>query len=144
MARIPDIERRLLNWARWWIANKTGSIGFALSRREEHRVDGEGYDAQAWVPTVDCEADETEAAIGALDPQLSAAVREYYLSGKGVEVKARKLGCSRATLYARIDQAHRALAGWFADQHRARGEERARVEKLQRAAAAAKAGSFHT
>ncbi|WP_449574979.1 hypothetical protein [Methylibium petroleiphilum] len=133
MARDPDMERRLRNWARWRIGNSSGGLGFASAKLEE-RVDGGGYDAQARMPTIDHEAGETEEAVLALDSRLRATVESVYVASGTVSSKAARLCCSEATIHARIIEAHRALARWFSEKAATRREERARVEKLQRAA----------
>ena len=134
MARIPDIERRLLNWARVRLARDSGGIGYASTTLRE-RVDGDGWDSHARIPTVDHDADVTEAAIASLDVDLQRTVQEVYLRGDGIAAKARRLGVAPATVYSRIDMAHIRLAGWFSERDRAAGAERERVERLQRSAA---------
>lgn len=133
MARIEDIERRLLNWARWRLGATRSPLGYAQAQFGE-RVDGEGWDAPAVIPTVDAEAAETDRAVGALDSRLRRTVEVAYLHGGGIARKLQMLACSRATLHARIDEAHRKLSGWFTDQHRQAQAERQRVEQLQRRA----------
>ena len=134
MARLPDIERRLLNWARWRIGSLSGGMGYARTRYE-HRVDGEGYDAQSRIPTDDCEAEQTDRAIAALEPPLQRALAETYLRGDGAAMKARRAGCSEATLYARVERAHRLIAAWLTDHASQARSERQRTEALQRSAA---------
>jgi len=134
MARIEDIERRLLNWARWRIDRTGGVLGYAAATLEE-RVDGEGWDAQAVIPTVDCEASDTELAVQVLEGRLKATVEMVYLQGGGMRRKAERLCCSEATVHARIDEAHRKLSTWFTDRQQQRQAERERVQRLQRLAA---------
>lgn len=131
MARIPDIERRLLNWARVRLARDSGGIGFASTTMRE-RVDCEGWDAQARIPTIDHDADVTEQAIQSLQAEQRDAIRAVYLKGDGLRAAARRLGVSPATVGARIDMAHIRLASWFSERDRAARAERARVEALQR------------
>lgn len=131
MARLPDIERRLLNWARWKIGCTSGGLGYAATAMRE-RVDGEGYDAQAHIPTVDTEAEQTEQAVQALDGRLRMTVETFYIDGGSERKKLAKLCCSKTTLHARIDEAHRALSAWLSGQAAAARDERARVERLQR------------
>jgi DNA-directed RNA polymerase specialized sigma24 family protein len=133
MARIEDIDRRLLNWARWRIDRTGGVLGYAAAPLAE-RVDGEGWDAQALIPTVDCEASDTEVAVQALEGRLKAAVEMVYVQGGGMRRKAERLCCSEAAVHARIDEAHRKLSAWFTDRHQQRLAERERVQQLQRLA----------
>jgi DNA-directed RNA polymerase specialized sigma24 family protein len=134
MARIEDIERRLLNWARWRIDRTSGVLGYAAAPLAE-RVDGEGWDAHALIPTVDCEASDTEVAVQALEGRLKATVEMVYVQGGGMRRKAERLCCSEATVHARIDEAHRKLSNWFTDRQQQREAERERVQQLQRLAA---------
>lgn len=131
MAKLPDIERKLLNWARYRLRRDSGAIGYATTSLRE-RVDGEGWDARAAIPTVDSDADVTEQAIQSLQVDLRHTIEEFYLRGDGVDAKARRLGCSRAAVYARISLAHLQLASWFSERDRVARQERERVEKLQR------------
>lgn len=131
MARLPDIERRLLNWARWRIGCTSGGLGYASVAMEE-RVDQEGYDAQAHIPTVDTEAEETDQCVAALEGRLRLTVVKVYVDGGTIRKKARDLCCTEATVYARIDEAHRAISARLAGLAAAARDERARVERLQR------------
>lgn len=131
MARMHDIERRLLNWARWKIGGASGGLGYARAK-DEHRVDGEGYDAQSVVPTIDCEADETDQAVRALEGRLRATLEAVYVDGGGMRQKAKKLCCTEATIHSRVDEAHRRISGWLSDKRQQRDAERSRVEALQR------------
>ena len=132
MARIPDIERRLLNWARVRLARDSGGIGYASTSFRE-RVDCEGWDAQARIPTVDHDADITEQAIQSLQPELRETVHTVYLRGDGVRAAGKRLSVAPSTVSARIDMAHTRLASWFSERERAARAERDRVEALQRA-----------
>jgi len=131
MARLPDIERRLLNWARWKIGCTSGGLGYASVAIVE-RIDLKGWDSQAHIPTVDTEAEQTEQAVQALDGRLRMTVVTFYIDGGSERKKLAKLCCSKTTLHARIDEAHRALSAWLSGQASAAREERARVERLQR------------
>lgn len=131
MARIEDIERRLLNWARYWALMEGGGGNFASSDMTQERVDGGGWDAPTVIGTNDAEAEETERAVQSLEPGLEAAVREYYLEGGSIKRRASSVGVSVATLYLRIEQAHRAISNWLSEQARARDEQRRRVEALR-------------
>ena len=132
MARIPDIERRLLNWARVRLARDSGGIGWATTTWRE-RVDGEGWDAQARIPTIDHDAEVTEQAIQSLQADLRETVHTVYLRGDGIRAAGRRLSVAPSTVSARIDMAHIRLASWFSERDRAARAERERVEALQRA-----------
>lgn len=138
MARIEWVHYRLLNWSRWLLTQGMGPLGFARTEPS----DAAGGDLQPWieapVPTNAIEASETHDAVQLLPGELKATLIQFY-TGKGTEADhIKKLCCSRSTLHARIERAHRLLGEHFevrrskAD-HAAR-EERARVEKVQQAA----------
>jgi hypothetical protein len=133
MARIPDIERRLLNWQRWRALMHDGGGNFARASTEE-RVDGQGWDAPTVINTLDAEAEITEQGVMALASPLRAAVESMYLAGGGVARKARRLCISEATLYLRVEQAHRALASWLSDRTLVQRAQQERMQALQRAA----------
>jgi hypothetical protein len=133
MARIPDIERRLLNWARWRALMSDGGGNFARASMEE-RVDGEGWDAPTVINTLDAEAEETERGVLLLQSPLRAAVEIIYIGNGTIKRKAARLCVSEATLYLRVDQAHRALASWLSEKARAQQEHKRRLQALQGAA----------
>lgn len=129
MARIEDIERRLLNWARWKIGGSAGGLGYASvnlagdTSRELYR--------EARIPTNDCEAEETDRAVVSLDSDLRRTVEVVYLGSGGTRNKAAALCCTEATVYARVDRAHRLLAQWFTARQRDRAIERDRLDALR-------------
>lgn len=132
MRMLPDIDRRLLNWARYILMMQGGGNMARVSTEE--RVDGEGYDAPTVIPTNDHEAEETHAGVQTLRSELRAAVECWYLAPGGVSQKCRRLCVSETTLRERIGQAHRALAQWLSDKVQAARAQRERVEALQRSA----------
>lgn len=126
--RIEDIERRLLNWARWKLGGTAGGLGFAtvqlqaaLSAREHVR--------EAVIPTSDAEASETDEAVRALDSTLRRTVEVVYLAGGGVRDKARRLACGEATLHSRVARAHSLIQSHLSDLAARRRQERERVER---------------
>jgi hypothetical protein len=63
------------------------------------------------------EAEQTHAAVMALDHDLRATVFEAYLKGGTVEQKIKALGVrSRQTYYDRLERAYIKLLGFFNDQ----------------------------
>lgn len=129
MARDAEIERRLLNWARWRVARGVGALGYAAVQLGEQVGTRAAY-REARIPTSDCEAEETERAVQHLLPELRAAVVEVY-TGSGVEADhMRELKCARSTMYLRIDRAHAALRLHFTLVEQARRAERSRVDAL--------------
>lgn len=138
--RDPDMERRLLNWAKWrWLTKGGGGENFARCDMAEERVDGGGgYDAPITVSVIDEEAWQMDAAVATLESALRRTVEVVYLEGGNVQRKAAKLCVSERTVHTRIDQAHRKLAAWFTDRQQQQREKRARTEALQRSVRAAR------
>lgn len=61
MARDIEMDRRLQNWARWRVGMSYGGLGYA-SVCYEDVVDKSRNDAQAKIPTLSVEAEETDRA----------------------------------------------------------------------------------
>ena len=128
MARVEWVHYRLLNWSRWLLTQGMGPLGYARSdpsRAAEGRAEPW---ADAPVPTNAIEASDTHDAVQLLPGELKATVIQWY-TAKGTEADhLRKLACSRATLYVRIDRAHRLLAEHF-EVRRIKAEARAKAER---------------
>lgn len=132
MARIEDIERRLLNWARWKCGPGVGGLGFSAVNLLGHEYSSRVREAV--IPTVDCEAEETDRAVHALSAELQQTLEVVYVQGGGRAQKARTLGCTEATVDARLWRAHAQLQSQLSAMAAAQREQRARVEALQRQA----------
>ena len=130
MAKIEDIERRLLNWARWRDMAGSGALGYAAVKLEGGGTRG-GY-REAKVPVVDCEAAEMDELIQRLPSELRFTIEVCYCESGGETTRMKRLMCARSTIHARIGQAHTMLARWLAEKHQVRTRERQRVEALQR------------
>jgi len=128
MGRIDDIERRLQNWARWKTSSGGGSLGYARVQLASD-TSREGY-REARIPTLDCEAEETDRAVLALPSELRRTVELYYLGGGPMRRKAEILCCTERAVHARIERAHQVIQSWVQDLERARRQERARVAWL--------------
>lgn len=129
MARIEDIERRLLNWARWKLGASRSGLGYATVRWAGG-VATRGY-RESVVPTIDCEAEETDRAVQALESRLRATVEVEYLQGWSLRRKAQHLACGESTVKARVCQAHQHLSRWLSEKAHVAREERQRVERLR-------------
>jgi hypothetical protein len=129
MARIEDIERRLQNWARWKHGAVHSGLGYASMRWTAAPIT-RGL-RESIIPTIDCEAEETDRAVQALEPRLRATVEVEYLQGCSLRKKAQQLACSEPAVKARIWQAHRQLSHWLADKAQQARVERDRVQQLQ-------------
>ena len=136
MARLVDIERRLQNWARWRLGAGTGGLGYAGVKWGAEAGTGGAY-REATIPTVDCEAEETDQAVSALpDTSLHRTLVVYYLQTTSERDALLKLCCGRSTLHARLARADRCIERWLSARHIARQDERARVEAIGAAARA--------
>lgn len=143
MARNDEIERRMLNWARW----KTGSgnIGLGYGRSSmwnQVKVDCKGL-RESVIPTNAIEADQTDVAINALPLFLRDTVCVMYLSDDPIREKAARLGCATSTVHSRVADAHNRILSWVAERERiaharreslAQDHERARLVSLGAAA----------
>ena len=130
MARIEDVDRRLCNWARWSLGAGSGGLGFASSGLVSGGGGG-GYGYRdAVIPTVDCEAEETNRAVQSLDERLRLTLTEVYIGAGSMKRKAAGMGVSEAAVNLRVWDAHRRLAAWFSERQREIRSERQRVEML--------------
>lgn len=129
MARIEDIERRLQNWARRKLGATRSGLGYA-SMRWDGGIPTPG-NRESIVPTIDCEAEETDRAVMALESRLRATAEVEYLQGWSLRRKAQHLACSEPTVKARVWQAHRQLSRWLSEKAHAARAERQRVKYLQ-------------
>lgn len=135
MARLDDIERRLLNWARWRASQGSGGpLGYAAIRLGGEGVGQREAYREARIPISECEATETEDAVMGLPAELRATVIVVYTGSGSQANHLAELAIGLTTLKARVGQAHRWLAGYFAERQRQAEAERARVERLQRVA----------
>lgn len=135
MARIDHIDRRLLNWARWLAKMRGGGGNYASIDLTQPVVDRSGWDAETPISIDDAEASLTDTAVHQLEQDLRDAIAACYLGSGSPAQYAKRLGVALATVYARRDRAHQALARWFAEREAAAKVERQRVEHLQRLAA---------
>lgn len=130
MARIDWIEQRLLNWARWRAGRSGGGLGYASVDLVGGGSGGRDGYVEASIPINDVEASATDDAIARLPSELHATVVEFYAGPGGEADHLRQLCCHRSTMHARIDRAHRLLAGHFAAAQDRQEKERQRVAEL--------------
>lgn len=124
-----EMDRRLINWARW--THMRGSVPGAGAM--ESRVDGAGWDAPTVIPLLDAEAEETGKGVQTLENALRYAVSVWYLSSGGVAKRAAQCACSETELRRRIERGQRALGQWLQSKREAAELERTRVERLHAA-----------
>ena len=131
MARIEEVERRLQNWARWKMGGGSGGLGFAGVQLTSD-TSRAGY-REAVIPTMDCEAEETDRAIGTLPSELRRTLEVVYLDGDGMASKAKKLACTRITVDSRVWRAHQLINAWLQDLAAQRRAQQANLEAMQKA-----------
>lgn len=137
MARIEDVERRLLNWARWLIGGCRGGLGYVTVSYGPPAGDSSKV-RESVIPTSEAEAMDTDDAVKLLADELRQVVTLHYKDAQSMASMSVRLGCSVATVYARMDRAHRLLDQAFIDRAVARREERKRVESVASAARTAR------
>lgn len=121
-----DIERRLQNWGRWKHGAGAGGLGYAKVSFGVEVVDCD-RELEAVVPTINCEAEETDRAIATLPSELRATVELVYVLGGTVVAKAKRLACTERTVYSRLEKARRFISRWLSEQAEVRQVERQRV-----------------
>lgn len=131
MARNEEMERRLLNWARWRLTQGGGPLGYAAVNLETAETGVRTPYEDVPVPTSGIEASETEDSVRRLPSELKRTVEVHYLDGGNERRRLAKLCIGKSTLHARIERAHRLLAEHFAARSDRAKAERARVERLQ-------------
>ena len=116
MARDAEMDRRLNNWARWRVGMSSGGLGYA-SVCYEDVVDKSRDDAQAKIPTLSVEAEETDRAIKLLPSELKRTIEVVYLEGSTTDKQLRLLGVNTVrTIQLRIERAHILLKRWFEEE----------------------------
>nr|WP_316642870.1 hypothetical protein [uncultured Roseateles sp.] len=124
------MERRLQNWGRWKHGAGAGGLGYAKVRMGEPVVDG-GDLPDAIIPTVNCEAEETDQAIWSLSSELRATIEVYYVQGGSIARKAKLLAVAEPTIHSRLRRARPLIERWVTEKHQQRRAERERTEALQ-------------
>ncbi len=118
---IDYINKRLNDWARWRVSDRAllrHMLGVKSCWPDMKRDDfDQKYERHGTiVPLDDLECCDTDKAVCALPADLQAAVVEYYTrratTADGI---AKRLGCSKVTLFARIGRAHWHILGSLND-----------------------------
>lgn len=109
------VEARLGRWAVWCRWNEGGSAG---PRRVVSQLGHLREVARCTATLLDCPVDEAEAretdrCINALATDLRLAIQQTYLHRGTGEEKARRLGCTRMTLWNRTQVAYVRLLDLF-------------------------------
>ena len=133
-SKLEDIERRLLNWTRWKAGAGVGGLGYAsVNMLAALGGSSRGPHDPIPIPTMAIEAEETDRAVAALEPELRRTVEVVYLGRGGATEQARALGVTAAAVRARICRAHRAISCWLADLAQSREGRRQLDARLQSA-----------
>lgn len=123
MARIDWVHQRLKRWAATRLGVVHGPLGMAQVKYGPPMPRAKGNVAP--ISEAQEEAAATDDAISRLPSELRYTVTVYYKRRGGEADCLRVLCCPKATMYARIDRAHRLLAEHFgaqADRWRRVGE----------------------
>jgi DNA-directed RNA polymerase specialized sigma24 family protein len=123
-----EVERRLLNWARWRAGGQRGGLGYA-SVSLGAQTSSARY-RESVIPTSAGEAMETDEAVQRLEALLRRVVTRHYADGLSVSAISIEMRCAVSTVYARLDRAHLLLDAAFHEMALARRAERERVEAL--------------
>lgn len=107
------INTRLLAWSEWVIKGRRVSglsyptqVSYARLATSGGGRHGAEFDEEAW---------EIEQAVNALRAELKQLVHDFYLRTTTGDMLARKLGCSRDTIYHRLHLAHVEIMGSLND-----------------------------
>jgi len=134
MARDTDIERRLINWADWLSGLRSRGLGFATANAAAERVDGEGYDAPSRNPIFDDEAEITDQAVRALQPDLRKTVVLVYTGPGGIKRIAQQLGIVEVSVHARISAAHYRIKVWLSERRESQVRQSEREQAVRQSA----------
>jgi len=142
MARDPNIERRLVNWARWMDGAGDVGLGYgSASIWNRVKVDC-SPNRQSVIPTNAVEAEQTDRAIKSLPPELIETVHLHYLGrGSTIAAVAVVLGCAVSTVHWRIKDAHRRITVWISDLEREAATRRQVEVNVQQVARAVRLGA---
>jgi hypothetical protein len=127
-----EIDRRLVNWARWRAMREDG--GMVGSAGYDERVDGTGWDAPTVIPLLDAEAEETQALVLRLEGSVHYAVEVWYRHPGSVAARCKKIQASETEVRKRVALSHRYIGQWLQDKREAGERERDRLEALRRTA----------
>lgn len=110
---IDYINDQLNRWSDWLRSGHT-RLGYP---RQSAFVSAMGGGRGAEITLPDEHAHAISIAVNALEPVLHETIQCYYrkMKSSGVDQIAKHLGCSRRTVYDRIDRAHVLIMGSLND-----------------------------
>lgn len=111
---IPYVNNRLNQWARWIATGrKVRGLGYpsavAYARTPGSGSGSPDFDEDAW------EVDRAWRALQEPHGDLFVLVFNFYTRNETVERLAMRHGCSRDTVYARLQQSHQIILGHLND-----------------------------
>jgi hypothetical protein len=132
MSKIADVERRLLNWARWKASEGAmGGLGYS-SPAMFREVRGGQHSAA--IPMLGHEAADTDSAIALLSKDVQLTLHEVYVAQVTKDVAIARLGVGYDAIRRRVSQAQCALQRIFEDRAQALNASREAFEAQARAA----------
>ena len=126
MPQIKWVHDRLMTWSVWRIAGSVTHGGYAcpLGNLEE-RV-GRSGDVRPGLHSLlqfgDTDVLLTDRAVAGLPDELRKAVTIAYCYEGGMDLAARKLRITRATLHNRVCNAHARISDWFDQRQKIKTE----------------------
>ena len=109
MARIPEIEDRLLRWAEWRkVGDGSGYPVKSVLHGDWSPPSGGIMPGMKVVPASDVK--QTGRLVARLSESLQATLVLHYVRRLPVQQAAAELKCQPDTVHARIEQAHREMS----------------------------------
>jgi len=114
---IQYVERRLEEWADWYLRYNDFGLGYPKKSLEARLMETGGYLVKTTGPVYppeNVEAEEIEglvAEIARQTPKLAQALRAQYFDRGTLPFKARKIGVSRTQFKVYVDMGKQWLAG---------------------------------
>jgi hypothetical protein len=113
------VDARLNEWALWKAGARVCTGGAVTSNAYTWiGAGGRGDNAPpplSYVPLDELACAETDRCVCALEPLLRQVVEEFYCRLGTTDMAAARCGCSRMTLWRRLDNAHNRLLGFMND-----------------------------
>lgn len=122
MARIPEIKNRLENWARWSQQTAGGALGYP-KQTSFARLAPSGGRSEGWLPVLDLEASETDAAVKSLQftqSHLYLALTLTYAKGLPRHLVAKRMCRAESTIAKNLEDADYAIKRWLDDKQAAK------------------------
>jgi len=128
LRRIPQIQARLDEWARWRDSRGCGGglgyggspISYLMDLAAGKRVHEDTGGVGSFVPVDSIECSITDDAVLALPDELRRAVTGWHCASHGtMDEVARRLGIVKTTLWRRLAHADMRIQQWLRDRSKA-------------------------